>query len=160
MSRVTRTAFVAVSLLATTSLSGVAFGQAAYSNGGTNFVPVNSAVPVVSFTQGGNSYQNVGHSNQGYSKGARPVLQYAPVEYVPAEPEFYDSAVVPVVEFDDGFSNEDDFDEDIFFDDEDAGFEDDMDFEDDFGFEDDDFSSSDDDFIDPEIDDLIDELAD
>ena len=132
MSNITKTALFAVSLLATTSLTGVAHGQAAYSNSGTNFVPLQQTSPVVSYTQNGASYQTYGQTTQGYTKGGR-VQQYQPIEYVPEEPAIYEAAVVPVVEIENTVGPAD------------------------IMIADDIIET---DFIDPEIDTLIDDLAD
>ena len=99
MPNITRTAFFAVSLLATTSLTGVAHAQTGYSKSGTNFVPAQQGAPIVSYTQDGTSYQSYGQGPQGYTKGVAPTVQYAPIEYVPEQPAVYEAAVVPVVEF-------------------------------------------------------------
>jgi len=140
MSNMKRAARIAVCLLASSSLSGVAQGQSSYSKGGANFVPMQPAVPMVSYSQGGSNYQTPAHSTQGYTKGGA-MVQYAPVEYVPQEPVMYEAAVVPVVDIEPPQAIEPLQDEDIFFDDE-PGFSDDAP------------------FIDPEIDTLIDDLAD
>lgn len=132
MSNITKTALFAVSLLATTSLTGVAYGQTAYSNSGTNFVPMQQTAPVVSFTQDGASYQTYGQTTRGYTKGG-PVVQYTPIEYVPEQPDIYEAAVVPVVELEQPAITNDVMIE--------SGF-------------------IETDFIDPEIDTLIDDLAD
>lgn len=139
MPNITKTALFAVSLLATTSLTGVAHGQAAYSKAGTNFVPVQQHSPIVSYTQDGTSYQSYGQTTQGYTKGG-PVVQYAPIEYVPEQPAVYEAAVVPVVEIEGSVGSSDVMiSDDIMIDD--SGV----------------IEAS---FIDPEIDTLIDDLAD
>ena len=144
MPNITRTAFFAVSLLATTSLTGLAHAQTGYSKSGTNFVPAQQGAPIVSYTQDGTSYQSYGQGPQGYTKGVAPTVQYAPIEYVPEQPAVYEAAVVPVVEFETSPISDD-----IMIDD--SEFSDPVAIESDF---------IDTDFIDPEIDSLIDELAD
>ena len=145
MPNITRTAFFAVGLLATTSLTGVTHAQTGYSKSGMNFVPANQQdAPVVSYTQDGKSYQSYGQAPQGYTKGVVPVVEYAPIEYVPEQPPVYEAAVVPVVEMEAPAYSEDIMMDNSEFN-ETASYQPDI---------------IETDFIDPEIDALIDDLAD